>query len=51
MNLNLEFECSTFCKLAKVVEDFLVSNGGTMDLTIEIEIGGEYLKLKVNANI
>jgi hypothetical protein len=33
------------------MEDFLVSNGGTMDLAISIEIRGEYLKLKVNANI
>jgi hypothetical protein len=44
-------ECSSFCKLAKVMEDFLVNNGGTMDLAISIEIRGEYLKLKVNANI
>jgi hypothetical protein len=33
------------------VEDFVVSNGGTMDSAISIEIGGEYLKLKVNVNI
>lgn len=33
------------------MEDFFVSNGGTMDLTISIEIGGEYLKLKVDVKI
>ncbi len=33
------------------MEDFFVSNGGTMDLTISIEIGGEYLTLKVDVKI
>jgi hypothetical protein len=33
------------------VEVFLVNNGGTMDLAISIEIGDEYLKLRVNADI
>jgi hypothetical protein len=37
--------------VAKVVEDFLINNGGTMDSAISISIEDEYLKLRVNANI
>jgi hypothetical protein len=40
-----------FYRLARVVEDFFISNGETMDLAISISIEGEYLKLRVNANI